>query len=220
MTVQRQTRGERSRRELTEVAIDCFSQHGFQGTSIDRIARLAGVTKGAIYYHFRDKEELILAAVTDRVAAFESRVQKACEGVDPPEALRCVAEVCIRHAVRGDHPRFAIKLMVESIDTNPRVAEEMRGMLRRFRAFLRNIVRDGQERGLLRADVDAGTVAASYVASVLGAEVQFYLDPDRVGLEQTLAAYLEQLGKDLAPNVCVQTAATGRDRSPQEKKER
>ena len=37
-------RGERSRRELTSIAIDCFARFGFQGTSIDRIARAAGVT--------------------------------------------------------------------------------------------------------------------------------------------------------------------------------
>ena len=48
-------------------AIDCFARLGYQGTTIDRIARAAGVTKGAVYYHFRDKEELLFAAVKDRV---------------------------------------------------------------------------------------------------------------------------------------------------------
>ena len=63
-------RGERSREELTKIAIDCFAKYGYRGTSVDRIARAAGVTKGALYYHFRDKEALLAAAVADRIGAF------------------------------------------------------------------------------------------------------------------------------------------------------
>ena len=43
---------------MLAAAIDCFARHGYQGTSIDRIAREVGVTKGALYYHFRDKEDV------------------------------------------------------------------------------------------------------------------------------------------------------------------
>ena len=55
-------RTEPSRKQLMAAAIDCFALLGYQGTSIDRIARDAGVTKGAVYYHFRDKEDFALQA--------------------------------------------------------------------------------------------------------------------------------------------------------------
>lgn len=203
------SRRDRSRRELLQTAIDCFSRHGYQGTSIDRIARMAGVTKGAIYYHFRDKADLLAAAVDDRVGAFEQRVQSACEGAGPSEALDAIAKVCIQHARSADHPRFAIKLMVESIDTNDQVIVQMRGMMRRFRAFLRNLIRDGQQSGAFRADADAEAVAASYAASVIGTEVQFYLDPERVALDGTLEAYLNQLSADLVARPGTETATPG-----------
>ncbi|MGR9093407.1 MAG: TetR/AcrR family transcriptional regulator, partial [Gammaproteobacteria bacterium] len=103
-------RGAHSRRELTDIAIDCFSRYGYHATSVDRIAKLAGVTKGAIYYHFRDKAALLAAAVADRVAAFERRVQRACENASCAEALQRIAAVCIEHAESNDHPRFAITL--------------------------------------------------------------------------------------------------------------
>src|SRR5438046_783316 len=62
-------RPEPSRKQLMAAAIDCFARLGYQGTTIDRIARDAGVTKGAVYYHFRDKEELLFEAVKDRIGA-------------------------------------------------------------------------------------------------------------------------------------------------------
>ncbi len=195
----RVAKGQRSRLELTKIAIDCFSRFGYRGTSIERIARAAGVTKGAIYYHFRDKEDLLLAAVSDRVKAFENRVQAACEDIDPSRALRSVAEVCVKNACWGDHPRFTIRLMVEAIDTNDRVSEQLRGMMRRFRAFMRNLIRSGQRQGLFRHDIDAETAAASFTSSVLGAEIQFYQDPERLRLEETIGLYVDQLMNYLAP---------------------
>src|SRR5947209_20458889 len=65
---------EASRTQLVRAAIDCFARLGYQGTTIDRIARDAGVTKGAVYYHFRDKEQLLFDAVKDHVGEFERQV--------------------------------------------------------------------------------------------------------------------------------------------------
>ena len=186
-------RGERSRRELTAIAIDCFARFGFQGTSIDRIARAAGVTKGAIYYHFKDKHDLLAAAVADRIQEFEQRIQRTCEGVDPALALRRIAAVCIEHARSLDHPRFVITLMIESIDTNDKISTQLREMMRRFRAFLRNLVRQGQEQGVFRSSVDAEAVAAAYTSSVLGAEIQFYQDQERFRLAEAIGLFLDQL---------------------------
>jgi hypothetical protein len=87
--------------------------------------------------------------------------------------------------------------MVEAIDTHDPLLEEMRGMMRRFRAFVRNTVRTGQEAGDFRADADADAVAATLTSAVIGAETQYYLDPDRFRLQQTLETFAAQLLQDL-----------------------
>src|SRR5579864_5496608 len=48
---------------LVDAAMDLFASYGYRGTSLSRIARAAGVTKGALYWHFSDKEEFFLAVV-------------------------------------------------------------------------------------------------------------------------------------------------------------
>src|SRR3972149_1616487 len=103
----RAERPEPSRKQLMTAAIDCFARLGYQGTSIDRIARAAGVTKGAVYYHFRDKEELLFAAVKDRVGGFEKQI---LADVLPDEGalatLRRVVDACFFHATVSNHRRF------------------------------------------------------------------------------------------------------------------
>ena len=190
-------RGEDARADLKDTAIDCFSRFGYRGTSIDLIAREAGVTKGAIYYHYKDKNALLLAAAADRIAEFEDRVQSACQATVGAESLRRVVAVAIDHALSDDRPRFAIKMMVEAIDTHDSLLEEMRGMMRRYRAFVRNIIRAAQASGEFRADANPDIVAATLTSAVIGAETQYYLDPDRFRLEETLETFVTQLCHDL-----------------------
>lgn len=59
----RQERGDATRDALVEVARRLFGQQGFNATSLEEIVSEAGVTKGALYHHFSDKEELFLAVV-------------------------------------------------------------------------------------------------------------------------------------------------------------
>jgi AcrR family transcriptional regulator len=186
-------RGVQARRELMDIAIDCFARYGYQATSIDRIARAAGVTKGALYYHFKDKEELLLEAVKNRIGQFERRVSGDLTPIrSAPDALRRLALVCLEHATKSNHRRLIVTLMVESLDTNPRLAGEFRAMMQRFRHFLGGIVRLGQETKQFRTGVDARLAAEVYAGAVMGAEIQYYQDPKRFDLAATLDAFVDQ----------------------------
>ena len=187
------TRSGDSRRELLDVAIDCFARFGYQATSIDRIAREAGVTKGALYYHFKDKADLLFAAVKSRVGQWERRVVDEVRPVASAAArLRQVAQVCLDHATKSNHRRMIITLMVEALDTNAPLSAEFRAMMRRFREFVASVVAGGQRRGEFRLDVDPAVAAEVYAGAVMGAEIQYYQDPEAISLPATLQAFVEQ----------------------------
>lgn len=202
---------EPSRKQLMIAAIDCFARLGYQGTSIDRIARAAGVTKGAIYYHFRDKEELLFETLKDRIGGFEKQVLADVTPADDALAnLRHVVDACFFHATVSNHRRFIITLMVEALDTNPRLSKEFQRVLRRMRAFVATIVRRGQGYGSIRPDVAPEMAAAVIAGGIIGAEVQHYQDPAEIDLRATLDNLLEQLAAWLEPRRSgVQVAASG-----------
>src|SRR5882672_7941912 len=201
---------EASRTQLVRAAIDCFARLGYQGTTIDRIARDAGVTKGAVYYHFRDKEQLLFDAVKDHVGEFERQVlAEVTPETDAMAALRRVVDVCFFHATVSNHRRFIITLMIEALDTNPRLSIEFRNILRRMRVFLTGVIRRGQQRGTLRQDVAAEAAAAVIMGGIIGAEVQHYQDPEEIDLRRVLDTLVEQLTAWLAPGSGTGVAATG-----------
>ncbi len=53
------TGGEITKRKILRVAEELFSKNGFDGTGMEAIARAAGINKATIYYHFKDKNEII-----------------------------------------------------------------------------------------------------------------------------------------------------------------
>ena len=50
---------------ILEAALRCFAENGFDASSLEAIARDAAVTRGAVYWHFKDKKELYRAVVRD-----------------------------------------------------------------------------------------------------------------------------------------------------------
>jgi AcrR family transcriptional regulator len=58
-----------TRERIKQVALELFTEHGYEQTSLREIAERLGVTKAALYYHFKSKEEIVHAFVEDRVAA-------------------------------------------------------------------------------------------------------------------------------------------------------
>jgi len=73
----RRTQAERSaamRTRLLDATVECLVTYGYSGTTTQRVAEIAGVTRGAQVHHFRSKEDLVAAAV-EHLA--EQRVQAA-----------------------------------------------------------------------------------------------------------------------------------------------
>ncbi|HXZ86164.1 MAG TPA: TetR/AcrR family transcriptional regulator [Myxococcota bacterium] len=79
-----------SRGEILDAALACFTEHGYHETSIDAIAERAGLSKGAIYWHFAGKRELFLALVDRAQGPVEMLAQAVAEAPDWRSALRAL----------------------------------------------------------------------------------------------------------------------------------
>jgi AcrR family transcriptional regulator len=61
---------EMRREQLLRAAHRCFREQGYRGTSTEEIARSASLTKGALYFHFKSKEEILFALIKMMVEDF------------------------------------------------------------------------------------------------------------------------------------------------------
>jgi len=70
-----------NRQRLVAHARALFAERGFEGVSVDEIAAAAGLTKGAVYYQFKDKTDLFRAACEAVLADVRDRVETASLGL-------------------------------------------------------------------------------------------------------------------------------------------
>ena len=101
---------ERTRQELVAAAMRVFVERGFHDASVQEIATAAGCTTGAIYWHFRNKDELFLAAfeafAITRVGELEAAVGT---GGGLPQRTRGPADQWM--ARQAADPRFLVVVM-------------------------------------------------------------------------------------------------------------
>ena len=98
-----ETRSARKRRAIVEAATSLFLRFGYEGTSMDQVAALAGVSKQTVYKQFADKERLfgeMISGVSGTVDAFIA---------DVAETLRSPAD--LRKELRGLARRYVVAVM-------------------------------------------------------------------------------------------------------------
>jgi AcrR family transcriptional regulator len=64
------------RREILGAARACFARHGYEGATVRRLEEATGLSRGAIFHHFRDKDSLFLAVAEDDAVAMVSTVAR------------------------------------------------------------------------------------------------------------------------------------------------
>lgn len=74
-----------TRSRIQAVALDLFSEQGYDATSLREIAERLGVTKAALYYHFKSKEEIVDSLTADHVARLDTLLEWAQTQEATPE---------------------------------------------------------------------------------------------------------------------------------------
>src|SRR2546426_7695741 len=84
-----------TRERILEIARDLIGKRGYTSTSISQIADRLGTSKAALYYHFRSKEEILDALLSEPIVAFQEVARKAAAqpaGKHPEEVLGAIID--------------------------------------------------------------------------------------------------------------------------------
>lgn len=105
---------ERTRRhQLVEVTINLVAEHGYAATSLARIAQAAGITKGAVLYHFDSKDAVVAAAHAHVLSVLVDDVGAAVDAAPADQAPAAYVRRMVGHlAERPDHARMVIEVMI------------------------------------------------------------------------------------------------------------
>jgi TetR/AcrR family transcriptional repressor of nem operon len=163
------SKGSETRERIIVQVAPLFNKKGYEGCSMQDIVKAVGLEKGSIYGHFATKEDLA-------VAAFEHAWQQASNArlakMDTAENAISKLRIHVDHV--ASLPSFPggcplINTVVDSDDGNATLKKLAREVLKEWRMYLQSIVKDGQDRKEIRAEVDPGEVATLIISLLEGA---------------------------------------------------
>ena len=183
---------------LLRAAIDTFAARGFFNAQVADVARAAGVAAGTVYLYFRSKDDLLTSIFerTMKDAIAEGRASVAGIG-DPTERLRTIARLHLDRL--GRDRALAVVFQVELRQSTKFMERFSATQLREYLGIIRDIVADGQARGLFRRDVNP-TLAAKLIFGALDEmATNWILSRRRYALAAESDAIVDFLVGGLAP---------------------
>ncbi len=172
---------ETRRAQILDAAMACFAEHGYHESSIDEIAAHTGLSKGAIYYHFAGKRDILIALFEVWSAQLLQRWEALSRESDPLEALSRDAEAAFASAEDLlPLSRGAVELLSHAAHD-----EQMRGRVADLyaasRSHIASLLSDAQRQGLI-GEIAPDGVATALMAMFEGLFVMKAMDPEGVDI--------------------------------------
>lgn len=192
-------------RRIESAARRLFAARGFAGTSMADIAAAAGVSKATVFHHYRTKQALYEALVSEAVTGFREQLIPL---LDPVHDLRgSLQEFAAAHVARLTGMQATTRLIAREMLSGSSAATSLfaEGEMGRNFALLVDALRRGQSRGTVRSDVDPGLavfmlLAANWFLVQNAARLQRHPDLAVINSTEAYAAELARLlAHGLAP---------------------
>ena len=190
-------------REILAAALRLFADRGYTATSLEDVARAAGVTKGTIYYYFRSKEALLmqLAEVGDREAVdeLEDLVRDNPGPVSPQ--LRLILRKGFAEPTDDARRQLRVVYLALHSDAPRLFARAIQKTLVRGWAIIVRLIERGKATGEFRSDVDARVAARVFTSGLImqllwrnsmGLGTLETIDPARM-VDSTIELFLHSL---------------------------
>ncbi|MGB3244103.1 MAG: TetR/AcrR family transcriptional regulator [Sulfitobacter sp.] len=155
----------RTRARLLLAARCIFARNGFEGTSMESIAREAGVSKGLIYHYFNSRDALFIEALDAEVAGLRTRqADLELRALEPVQAIRRLTTATFDYF--SENPRL-ISLLNEENRLEGRLIRRSDALTTAYDALidaLDDILQRGRAEGLFRS----GITSLSLYLSIAG----------------------------------------------------
>jgi AcrR family transcriptional regulator len=191
-----ETKGQRTRNSILEVAAALATEEGLDPLSIGRLAEATGMSKSGLFAHFGSKEELQLATVEHAAKLFVAEV------IDParsaPKGLARIWALCdhmIGYSERQVFPGGCF-FAATSFEYNNRpgpVRDRIEEMIRSWLSYLEHAVEQAQEAGELDANASAREISFQLDAFAQASNAQYQLFRDPQVFDDARRAIRERL---------------------------
>jgi AcrR family transcriptional regulator len=185
----RELTGEKAQR-IIEAMRESVAEVGIAGSTFERVAAKAGVSRGLLHYYFATKENLLVEVIrrdTDiRIEVLGGAMREA-RTVD--EVIAALFTMFERTMTEQQGYVYMVTELFIAGRHNPEIRRELGELYSRARAHFAEILRDKEREGALRLRLDAESIVSYLFAAGDGGAIQRISDPDYDATAGAAAAY-------------------------------
>ncbi|MFA4903431.1 MAG: TetR/AcrR family transcriptional regulator [Desulfobaccales bacterium] len=194
------TKGDLTRQHIIEKSMQLFSVHGYFNTSIESIVKATGLTKGGLYGHFGNKQEIWSAVYDECVRIWKNIVFRGVRDIpDPLGRIEKVIENSLQNYLGAgvfEGGCFLLNSLVELAGQSPAMSAYVLRGFKSFAKLIRLWLEEAEQQGRLKDGLDLDGIAHFIVVSLNGAAPLYAASHDPAVWQQTLAQlhyYIESL---------------------------
>jgi AcrR family transcriptional regulator len=185
--------------KIISESLKLFSSKGFLNTSISDVMEASGASKGGLYNHFRNKEELFSAVLSESRVIWREINLDGLDNIDSPvgKIVRILENYRDRYLVgSGRVPGGCIfvRVSVESSDLGdqwPHLTRDINEGFSRFKAMIRRLLDQAKTDGEIRDEISTDEVADMVFSSMMGASVLYGMDRSAGNLNRNITSVID-----------------------------
>jgi TetR/AcrR family transcriptional regulator, transcriptional repressor for nem operon len=161
-----------TREYIIDKAFSLFLKDSYVAVSISDISKAIGLTKGALYHHFKDKEDLFKAVIDKYFIIHGIEFNKETDTFFEFSEACLINSKKILHNIFSKTQGFEIlnylSFIADSFKHYPGLAERKMQFIQDETTKIKEILIKSIERGEIRSDIDTSLIAQSYYSTMLG----------------------------------------------------
>ncbi|XLS30929.1 TetR/AcrR family transcriptional regulator [Flavobacteriaceae bacterium M23B6Z8] len=166
------TKAERTSAYIIETVAPIFNQKGYEGTSLSDLTEATGLTKGAIYGNFKNKEDLAIQAFNHNVRKLVSKIANRLEATSSP--LQKLFVLTNFYRFYSDYTKDfggcpVLNVGVDSNKQNPYLQERVQSIVLKLQKNIEDIITEGKVKGEIKPYIDAKKYSRQLFAMIEGA---------------------------------------------------
>ena len=189
-----QHEGRSVRENVRAAAVQLFAEYGYHAAPLRNIARMAGIQAASIYYHYANKEALLVEIMETHMQQLNANLERIVrEQSDPQKRLYDAIANHIRLHTSYKAEFFIIDTEIRALEGDHR--RYILSLRDRYEFLLQELLRDGMERGVFR---QSDVKVSSYAIIAMCTEVSTWFRPNgRLSVQQVIEIYHQLITQGL-----------------------
>ncbi|MBI2469841.1 MAG: TetR/AcrR family transcriptional regulator [Planctomycetes bacterium] len=162
--------------QIAKVALNILGSHGISGLSMTNVARPLGIVPSAIYRHFKNKDEMVDAAITYFQERLLGNTNAVC--AETPDSLKRLKMLLMRHIkfIQENHQSFPRIVFSDDVyNRHPERKTKIYGLIRCYLKRIGEIISQGQHEGRIRPDADPETLSLMFLGMIQPAAILWHM---------------------------------------------